>query len=97
MNQEIPTPSWKGCIIFGLVNFVLVYLATAFRVNIISMGLLFLIVGGVVVSAQCIKSDWQNGFRVSALACIVGLLFHVYAGIVYVTKILGGLIMMFKK
>ena len=93
MNEnklEEPTPSWKGCIIFGIINILLVLLATNIRVILISFSLILILIIGIATSVQSIKEDWKMGFKISALGCIVGLLLHLCALALYVWNIASG-------
>lgn len=89
-NDKTPTPSWKGCILFGIVNLVLVWLCTRLNILLISVAMMLLLLTGVVVSFQSVKEDWHKGFKLSAVGCVGGLLFHVVAGTLYVISILLG-------
>ncbi|HEZ7990260.1 MAG TPA: hypothetical protein RWO66_04770 [Ruminococcus sp.] len=91
-EEKEPSPSWKGCIIFSAVNILLVLLCTKLNVVIISTTLALLIVVGVVVSLQSIKEDWQNGFKLSVIGCVSGLLLNCFAAILYIFNILSNII-----
>lgn len=91
-----PTPSWKGCIIFGIVNIGLVLLCTKLPVMILSASLILIIVCGVVVTVQFIKEDWKAGFKISAFGCVIGFLFQCCACVLYVVNILSNFIAMIK-
>lgn len=67
-KNKIPTPQWKGCIIFGIVNIGLVLLCTKLNVIMLSVSLILLIAAGVVTTIQSIKEDWQ-----ALLECLVDL------------------------
>ncbi|MBQ9935824.1 MAG: hypothetical protein IJO70_08255 [Lachnospiraceae bacterium] len=86
---------WKECIIFGVVNILLVLLATKLNIMLISVAMILLIVAGVVVSAQYIKKEWNEGFKISAVGCVIGFLLHCGAGVLYVFSILMGIIGLF--
>lgn len=73
-KNKVPAPRWKGCIIFGLINIVFVLLCTQLNIVMLSVALILLILAGVVTAIQSIKEDWQEGFKVSAIGCMVGLL-----------------------
>lgn len=64
-----PTPSWKGTVIFGIVNIVCVLLATMTRTVFFSSFLVILLMFGVMFSAKCIVDDWKEGFKTSAFLC----------------------------
>ena len=91
-SDKTPTPSWKGCLLFGIVNLILVWLCTKLNIILISMAMMLLLLTGVVVSFQSVKEDWHKGFKLSAAGCVGGLLFHVAAGILYVINILLGVL-----
>ena len=91
-KQKAPTPQWKGCVIIGFVNIVLVFLATALGVTFISTALAVLIVIGVLYSLDGVKEDWKAGFKASSFGCIAGFLLNGFAAFLYVSKILSGLI-----
>lgn len=93
-HQE-PTPSWKSCVIFGIVNILLVLLCTKLHVILISASLILLLMCGVVVTAQFIKVDWKAGFRLSAVGCVIGFLLQCVAALLYVVNILSGFISLF--
>ena len=61
-NNKEPKPQWKGCIIFGIVNIILVLLCTKLNIVMLSVALILLIVAGVVTTIQSIKEDWKEGF-----------------------------------
>lgn len=94
-KNKIPTPQWKGCIILGLINIGLVLLCTKLNVIMISASLIIIIVAGIVTAIQSIKEDWQEGFKLSAVGCIIGLLLNCFAAISYVFNILAGVIGLF--
>lgn len=94
-ENKIPTPSWKGCIIFGIVNIILVLLCTKLNILMISTAMIILITAWVVVSAQLIKEDWKADFKLSAMGCVIGLLLHCFAAVLYVFNILSGIIALF--
>ena len=89
-SDKTPTPSWKGCILFGIVNLILVWLCTKLNIILISMVMMLLLLTGIVVSFQSAREDWHKGFKLSAVGCVGGLLFHVVAGTLYVINILLG-------
>lgn len=82
------TPSWKGCIIFGVINILLVLLCTQLGKMVLSNSVILLIVAGFVFSIQCIREDWKAEFKASAVGCIIGLVLHCGAAILYVVNIL---------
>jgi hypothetical protein len=84
--------SWKGCIIFGIINILLVLLCTKLNVMIISTGMMLLIAAGIYVSVQSAKEDFGAGLSAQALGCVVGLLVNAGAAVLYVVNILLGLI-----
>lgn len=83
-----PTPSWKGTVIFGIVNIVCVLLATMTRTVFFSSFLVILLMFGVMFSAKCIVDDWKEGFKTSAFLCVIGTLLNVAAALIYVFTIL---------
>ena len=87
-ENKTPKPSWKGILIFGIVDFALVLLATrVFNIVFISTGLMIVILTGIVVSVSSIKEDWINGFKMSIIGDIVGLLFQFGAVALYIMSI----------
>lgn len=86
------SPSWKGSIIFGLINIFLVILCTQIRIVLFSNAMILLLICGICVTFEFIKTDWREGFKASAIGCVIGLIFHCVASILYVTRILGALI-----
>lgn len=94
-KNKIPTPQWKGCIIFGIVNIGLVLLCTKLNVIMISAILILLIAAGVVTTIQSIREDWQEGFKLSVVGCVIGLLLNCFAAVLYVFNILASIIGMF--
>lgn len=98
MNEnklEEPTPSWKGCIIFGIINILLVLLATNIRVILISLSLILILIIGMATSVHSMKADWKMGFKISSIGCVVGLLLHLCALILYVCNIASGILAIF--
>lgn len=91
-KSKEPSPSWKGCIIIGLINFFLVILCTQIRIVLFSNAMILLLIGGICTTFHFIKTDWLEGFKVSAIGCVIGLIFHCVAALLYVTCILGALI-----
>lgn len=96
-EKKIPTPQWKGCIIFGIVNIGLVLLCTKLNVIMLSVSLILLIAAGVVTTIQAIKEDWQEDFKLSAVGCVIGLLLNCFAAVLYVFNILAGIIGIFSR
>lgn len=94
-EDKKPALKWKECIIFGIVNILLVLLATKLNILLISTLMILLIIVGISVSAQYIKEEWKKGYKVSAVGCGVGLLLHCGAGVLYVINILTGVIGVF--
>lgn len=95
-HNSQPTPSWKGCIIFGIVNIGLVLLCTKLQVMILSASLVLMILCGVAVTAQFIKEDWKAGFKMSAIGCSIGFIFQCCACVLYIVNILSSLVAMIK-
>lgn len=92
-ENKTPKPSWKGILIFGIVDFALVLLATrVFNIVFISTGLMIVILAGIVVSVSSIKEDWINGFKMSIIGDIVGLLFQFGAVALYIMSIFSSLL-----
>ena len=81
MENEEHKPSWKFCVGIGIVNLILVFLATNFRIVFLSEGLVIFIV-----------QDWKAGFKRSAIGCLVGLVLNGIACEIYVSTILSTLI-----
>ena len=90
-----PTPSWKFSIIFGLIDLGAVFLRTHLGIILLSTAMIILIACGIAVTPKFIKDDWQNGFKVSAVLCVVGLLMHISAAALYAATILIKLVSMF--
>ena len=82
-----PTPSWKGTVIFGIVNIVCVLLATMTRTVFFSSFLVILLMFGVMFSAKCIVDDWKEGFKTSAFLCVIGTLLNVAAALILAVTI----------
>ena len=95
MNE--PKPSWKGCIIFGIINILLVLLCTKLNIILISTAMILLIITGIAVTAKAVKDDREAGFRLSGLGCIIGLLLQCAAGVLYVFNIVSNIISPFIK
>lgn len=93
-EEQTPTPSWKSCIIFGIVNILLVLLCTKLHIILISASLILMLAGGVIVTAQFIKEDWNAGFRLSAVGCVIGFLMQCFACVLYLLNIVSGFISM---
>ena len=51
--------------------------------------------GEVFATIQSIKEDWQEGFKVSAIGCIVGLLLNCFAAVLYVFNVLSSILGIF--
>lgn len=94
-NNKESKPQWKGCIIFGIINIVFVLLCTKLNIIMLSVALILLIAAGVVTTIQSIKEDWQEGFKVSAIGCIVGLLLNCFAAVLYVFNVLSSILGIF--
>lgn len=94
-NDNKASSSWKECLIFGIVNILLVILATKLNIMLISVAIILLIVAGVVVSAQYTRENMNEGYKLSAVGCVIGLLLHCGAGVLYVFNILMGFIGIF--
>lgn len=90
-NKE-PEPQWKGCIIFGIVNIVLVLLATKLNIVLISAALILIIAACFCATIQLAKEDWQNNFKISAVGCLAGLMLNCFATVLYVFNILSNII-----
>ena len=54
MENEEHKPSWKFCVGIGIVNLILVFLATNFRIVFLSEGLVIFIIAGIVGSGTFI-------------------------------------------
>lgn len=91
-KQKAPTPNWAGCVIFGIINIGFVFLATSLGMTLISTALAILIAVGVMFSLHCAKEDWKAGLKASSFGCVAGFLLNGCAGVLYVWKILFGLI-----
>ncbi|MBR3635383.1 MAG: hypothetical protein IKN47_04225 [Lachnospiraceae bacterium] len=91
-NTNETKPQWKGCVIFGLINIALVLLCTKLNIIMVSAVMILLIVIGVAVTIQSLKEDWREGFKASAVGCVIGLLLNCFAGVLYIFNILSGLI-----
>ena len=95
MNE--PKPSWKGCIIFGIINILLVLLCTKLSIVLVSTAMILLIITGIAFAVKSIKEDREAGFKLSALCCVIGLLLQCAAAILYVFNIVSGIISPFVK
>lgn len=94
-NNKEPKPQWKGCIIFGIVNIIFALLCTKLNIVMLSVALILLIAAGVVTTIQSIKEDWKEGFKGSAIGCVVGLLLNCFASILYVFNVLSSILSIF--
>jgi hypothetical protein len=94
-NNKESKPQWKGCIILGIINIVFVLLCTKLNIIMLSVALILLIAAGVVITIQSIKEDWREGFKVSAIGCIVGLLLNCFAAVLYVFNVLSSILGIF--
>ena len=92
MENEEHKPSWKFCVGIGIVNLILVFLATNFRIVFLSEGLVIFIIIGIIGSGTFIVQDWKAGFKRSAIGCLVGLVLNGIACEIYVSTILSTLI-----
>ncbi len=90
MNEQ--KPSWKGCIVFGILNILLVLLGTKLSIVLISTAMILLIITSIAVTAKSVKEDMAAGFRLSALGCVVGLLLQCIAGVLYVFNVVSNII-----
>ena len=95
-QSSTPSPSWKDCIIFGVVNVGLVLLCTKLPIMILSLSLGLLLIGGVIVTPKFIKDDWKAGYKISAFGCIIGFLLQCLACALYVVNVLSNFISMAK-
>ncbi len=84
---------WKSDIIFGLICIGLVLLCTKLPVRILSVGLILILLGGVVISAQNIKESWKAGLHGQALLGCIGFSLHIAAVVLYVIGIFQGMLM----
>ena len=46
-------------------------------------------------TAQSVKEDWQQGFKLSAIGCAMGVLLNCLAGALYVFNILSSVLDLF--
>ena len=90
-----PRPQWKGCIVFGIINILFVILCTKINFVMISIALILLIAAGIVATAQSVKEDWRQGFKLSAIGCTVGVLLNCLAGALYVFNVLSSVLDLF--
>ncbi len=90
-----PRPQWKGCIVFGIINILFVILCTKIHFVMISIAMILLIAAGIVATAQSVKEDWRQGFKLSAIGCTVGGLLNCLAGALYVFNILSSVLDLF--
>lgn len=97
MEEQDSKPSWKGCIIFGIINILLVLLCTKLNIMLVSTAMMLLIIVGVAVSAKSVKEDFNTGYKLSAIGCAIGVLLNCGAGVLYVVNILMGLVSMIMK
>ncbi|MCR5541671.1 MAG: hypothetical protein K6F71_12760 [Ruminococcus sp.] len=84
--------SWKGDIIFGVINILLVLLCTKLNIILISSAMVLLIIIGIAVSAQSVKENFAAGHKLAAIGCGVGVLLQCTAAVLYVVNILMGLL-----
>lgn len=61
----------------------------------VEFALILLIAAGVVTTIQSIKEDWKEGFKGSAIGCVVGLLLNCFAAILYVFNVLSSILNIF--
>jgi hypothetical protein len=94
-DMKNPKPQWKGCIVFGIINILLVILCTKMNIVMISIAMILLIAAGIVATAQSVKEDWQQGFKLSAIGCAMGVLLNCLAGALYVFNILSSVLVLF--
>ncbi|SEL19426.1 hypothetical protein [Ruminococcus albus] len=97
MEEQNAKSSWKGCIIFGIINILLVFLCTKLNIMLVSTAMMLLIIVGVAVSAKSVKEDFNAGYKLSAIGCAIGVLLNCGAGVLYVVNILMGLVSMIMK
>lgn len=100
MNNKVQKgsdSSWKGCIIFGGINILLVLFCTMLRRVLLSFGMILLIIVGFIVSVNLIKENWKEGLRTSVIGCSIGLILHCFAAYLYATNIWTALVNTFLK
>ncbi|MBO5451100.1 MAG: hypothetical protein IIX48_06400 [Lachnospiraceae bacterium] len=61
----------------------------------LSVALILLIAAGVDTTIQSIKEDWKEGFKVSAIGRVIGLLLNCFAAVLYVFNVLSSLLSIF--
>ena len=84
MGYEESKSYLKVCVGFGIVNLLLAFLLTNFRVRFLSEGIIFLIIFGIAGSAKCIVDIWKEGFKLLALGCLVAFLLNCLACDIYI-------------
>jgi hypothetical protein len=84
MGYEESKSYLKVCVGFGIVNLLLAFLLTNFRVRFLSEGIIFLIIMGIAGSAKCIVDNWKEGFKLLALGCLVAFLLNCLACDIYI-------------
>lgn len=87
MGYEESKSYLKVCVGFGIVNLLLAFLLTNFRVRYLSEGIIVLIIFGIAGSAKCIVDIWKKGFKLLALGCLVAFLLNCLACEIYVSAI----------
>ena len=87
MGYEEAKSYFKVCLGFGIVNLLLAFLLTNFRVRFLSEGIIVLIIMGIAGSAKCIVDIWKEGFKLLALGCLVAFLLNCLACDIYVSSI----------
>ncbi len=85
-------PSWKGCIIFGIINIGCVLLCTKLGITLISTSLILSLIIGLIISIEGIIADWKKGLKTSSLGCCIGLVIQLLAMKLYVSDILMSLL-----
>lgn len=58
----------------------------------LSSVLILLIAVGVVSTIQSIKEHWQEGFKLSVVGCVIGLLLNCFAAVLYGFPILASIL-----
>ena len=94
-NKTTPAPSWKGCIVFGIINTIFVILCTKLNILLVSASMILLLVVGIVVSVQSVKEDYLSGFKASAFGCLIGFLLQCFACVLYAYNLLSGIVALF--
>lgn len=96
-EQKELDSSWKECIIFGVINILLVLFCTMLRRVLLSFGMILLIIFGFIFSVRLIKENWKEGLKKSVIGCGIGLSLHCLAAYLYAVNVWTALVNTFLK